>query len=70
MADYISLGVDPQKAKIYLHSDIAEEVTMFTALLARLVSVAELLRVPTLKDKLKNNARPETANTLLLLYPV
>ena len=70
VADYIALGVDPQKAKIYLQSDIAGEVTTFTALLARIVSVAELLRVPTLKDKLKNNARPETANALLLLYPV
>jgi tryptophanyl-tRNA synthetase len=70
VADYIALGIDPQKAKIYLQSDIAGEVTTFAALLARLVSVAELLRVPTLKDKLKNNARPETANALLLLYPV
>jgi len=70
VADYIALGVDPRKAKIYLQSDIAGEVTTFTALLARLVSVAELLRVPTLKDKLKNNARPEAANALLLLYPV
>ncbi|GIW66013.1 MAG: tryptophan--tRNA ligase [Candidatus Parcubacteria bacterium] len=70
VADYIALGVDPQKAKIYLQSDIAGEVTTLTAILSRLVSVAELLRVPTLKDKLKNNARPETANALLLLYPV
>lgn len=70
VADYIALGIDPQKTKIYLQSDIAGEVTTFTTLLARLISVAELLRVPTLKDKLKNNARPETANALLLLYPV
>lgn len=70
VADYIALGVDPKKATIYLQSDIAGEVTTFTALLARLVSVAELLRVPTLKDKLKNNAGPETANALLLFYPV
>lgn len=70
VADYIALGVDPQKAKIYLQSEIMGEVTTFTTLLARLVSVAELLRVPTLKDKLKGNARPETANALLLLYPV
>jgi len=70
VADYIALGVDPQKATIYLQSDIAGEVTTFTALLARHISVAELLRVPTLKDKLKKNARPETANALLLLYPV
>jgi tryptophanyl-tRNA synthetase len=70
VADYIALGVDPQKAKIYLQSEIVGEVTTFTTLLAKLVSVAELLRVPTLKDKLKNDARPETANALLLLYPV
>ncbi len=70
VADYIALGLDPQKTKIYLQSDIAGEVNTFTTLLARLISVAELLRVPTLKDKLKNNARPETANALLLLYPV
>lgn len=70
VADYIALGVDPRKAKIYLQSDIAGEVTTFTALLARLISVAELLRVPTLKDKIRNNSRPETANALLLLYPV
>lgn len=70
VADYIALGIDPKKTKIYLQSDIAGEVTIFTVLLARLVSVAELLRVPTLKDKLKKNARPETANASLLLYPV
>jgi len=70
VADYIALGIDPQKATIYLQSDIAREVTTLTAFLARHISVAELLRVPTLKDKLKKNARPETANTLLLLYPV
>lgn len=70
VADYIALGVDPCKTKIYLQSDIAGEVTMCTTLLARLITVAELLRVPTIKDKLKTNARPETANALLLLYPV
>jgi len=70
VADYIALGVDPRKTKIYLQSDIVGEVTTFTTHLARLISVAELLRVPTLKDKLKNNAQPETANALLLLYPV
>lgn len=70
VADYIALGIDPKKTKIYLQSEVGGEVTMFTALLARLISVAELLRVPTLKDKLKSNSRLETANALLLLYPV
>lgn len=70
VADYIALGIDPNKTKIYLQSDITGEITTFTALLARHITVAELLRVPTLKDKLKKNARPEIANALLLLYPV
>lgn len=70
VADYIALGIDPKKTKIYLQSAVAAEVTLLTAMLARLTSVAELLRIPTLKDKLKKGANPESANTLLLLYPV
>ncbi len=68
--DYIALGVDPTKTKIFIQSEIDEEISLLTIYLSRLISVSELLRVPTLKDKLKNNARPETANALLLLYPV
>jgi tryptophanyl-tRNA synthetase len=70
VANYLALGLDPQKTRIYLQSDITGEVATLTTFLSRLISVAELLRVPTLKDKLKSNARPETANALLLLYPV
>lgn len=70
VADYIALGVNPKKTKIFKQSDIEEEVAILTAFLSRLISVAELLRVPTLKDKLKATVSPETANTLLLLYPV
>ena len=70
VADYIALGIDPNKTRIFLQSDIEEEIMVLSAFLARHTNVAELLRVPTLKDKLKNNARPETANALLFLYPV
>jgi tryptophanyl-tRNA synthetase len=70
VADYLALGVDPNKANIYLQSDVFGEVTILTTLLARHISVAELLRVPTLKDKLKASENPENANALLLLYPV
>ncbi|GBD34704.1 Tryptophan--tRNA ligase [bacterium HR35] len=70
VADYIALGIDPRQTTIYIQSDIAGAVTTLTALLSRLVSVAELMRIPTLKDKLRRNAGPETANALLLLYPV
>jgi tryptophanyl-tRNA synthetase len=49
VADYIALGIDPKKTKIYLQSDIGSEILTLTAFFSRLVSVAELLRVPTLK---------------------
>lgn len=70
VADYIALGVDPEKTRIYVQSDVIGEVTTLMTLLARHITVSELLRVPTLKDKLKNSAQPEMANALLLLYPV
>ncbi len=70
VADYIALGVDPKKTHLFLQSVIEEEIAILTLILARHTNVSELLRVPTLKDKLKVNARPETANALLFLYPV
>lgn len=70
VADYLALGLDSRKAKIYVQSSIKSEVLALTVYLARLASAAEMLRIPTLKEKLKNNANPETANVFLLLYPV
>lgn len=70
VADYLALGIDPQKTKIFIQSAIMGETASLMALLARQTTVAELLRVPTLKEKLKNNASPENANALLLFYPV
>ena len=73
LIDYLALGIDPQKTKIYLQSEIKKELSLFTLILSRHLSVAELLRVPTLKEKikqkLKKNLKPENANTFLFLYP-
>ncbi|HEY1074344.1 MAG TPA: tryptophan--tRNA ligase [Patescibacteria group bacterium] len=70
VADYIALGLDPNKIKIFAQSAISNEVNDLMLILARHVTVAELLRIPTLKDKLKGDAQPENANSLLLMYPV
>jgi len=70
VADYLALGINPLKTKIFLQSAIMGETASLMALLARHTTVAELLRVPTLKEKLKNSANPENANALLLFYPV
>ena len=72
IADYLALGVDPTKTTIYLQSDIAGQTTTLMTYLARHISVADLLRVPTLKEKMKtdNEEKLKTANALLFLYPV
>ena len=70
VADYLALGLDPEKTTIFVQSVIGSQLFTLMSYLARHISVAELLRVPTLKDKLRKNAREETANALLLLYPV
>jgi len=68
VSDYIALGLDPKQTTIYVQSVIKEQLFTLMSYLSRLITVAELLRVPTLKDKIKGN--PETANSFLLLYPV
>lgn len=70
VADYLALGLDPKKTTIFVQSVIGPQLFTLMSYLARHITVAELLRVPTIKDKLKKNAREETANALLLLYPV
>lgn len=69
-ADYIALGLDPNKATIYMQSAIAEEVLFLTMLLSRHITMSEIMRVPTLKDKLKDPGHPEQATVMLGNYPI
>jgi len=70
IVDCLALGIDTKRTKIFLQSSIGGELTMLATILAKHLTVAELLRIPTLKDKIKVNSKPETANTLLFLYPL
>src|SRR3989339_702255 len=70
VADYLALGINPEKTTIYVQSAIKAEVMTLSIYLARLTTVAELLRVPTIKDKIKKGQKPESANALLFFYPV
>jgi len=70
VADYIALGLKPDRTTIFAQSKLNPEISTLITWLSRHISAAELLRVPTLKEKLKKGSRPETANTLLLLYPL
>lgn len=70
VADYIALGLDPGNTDIFIQSDLKAEVFALSNYLMKLVTVAELLRLPTLKDKIKEGASAESASVLLALYPI
>ena len=67
---YMALGLDESKADIFIQSHIAAEVAELDLYLSRLVTLAELMRVPTLKEKLKGGENEVNANLLLAMYPV
>ncbi|MBI2022693.1 tryptophan--tRNA ligase [Candidatus Daviesbacteria bacterium] len=51
--DYLSVGIDPQKATIYIQSQIPE-VAELAVIFGNLVTVPRLERVPTLKDVMRD----------------
>ena len=66
--DYLSIGIDPEKATIYVQSEIAE-VCELAVIFSNLTSVSRLQRVPTLKDVMRD-AHIEAPSFGLLGYPV
>lgn len=66
--DYLSVGIDPEKATIYLQSLVPETCELHL-LFSMLVSVPRLERLPTLKDVVRD-LKLETASYGLLGYPV
>lgn len=58
------------QGEIYRQRDFRNQVMAVELATRGLVSTARLLRLPTLKDKIKNNENPDNANAALLLYPV
>jgi tryptophanyl-tRNA synthetase len=68
--DYIALGIDPDHTDIFVQSDLWSLLGEMTFYLMRHITVSELIRQPALKDKLRADQRPETANALLAIYPV
>lgn len=74
----LAAGIDPERTTVYLQSQIEEETVALASILDRHVSVKELLRVPTLKEKMKlADGTPEEeeegakrATLALFRYPV
>jgi tryptophanyl-tRNA synthetase len=66
--DYVSAGIDPAKATIYVQSQVPE-VTELALIFSMLVTVPRLERVPTLKDVMRDE-HIEQPSLGLLGYPV
>ena len=68
--DYIALGLDIEKSNIFVQSFLIQEIAELNIYLSRLITLAELMRVPTLKEKLKSGQSESNANALLAMYPI
>ena len=67
LVEYLASGLDPEKATIYVQSDVPEIFELY-ALLNMNAYVGELNRTTSFKDKVRQN--PENVNAGLLTYPV
>ena len=67
VADYLAAGIDPGRAVIFAHSQVAELNQLVLPFLS-LVSVSELRRNPTVKDEIAAGGGATSA--LMFTYPV
>lgn len=70
IATFLAAGLNPSTCDIFVQSELASEVYMMTSLLTRHLTVSELMRVPTIKDKIDDATNPQSINLMLALYPV
>lgn len=66
MAEYLACGIDPEKAKIYIQSDVKETLELYLFLNMNMY-LGELERVTTFKEKARK--QPDNVNAGLLTYP-
>ncbi|MBK5202261.1 MAG: tryptophan--tRNA ligase [Prolixibacteraceae bacterium] len=67
LAEYLACGIDPEKATIYIQSDVPEVLEMAIYLNMN-AYLGELERTTTFKDKARK--QPNNVNAGLLTYPV
>jgi len=68
VADYLAVGIDPQQATIFAHSQVPELNQLILPFLS-LVTLPELLRNPTVKEEAAASGMT-ALNGLMLTYPV
>ncbi len=68
VADYLAIGIDPERATIFAHSAVPALNQLMLPFLS-LVSVTELQRNPTVKEEIKLSSQAGVSG-LMLTYPV
>lgn len=66
LAEYLACGIDPEKATIYIQSDVKEVLELYLYLNMN-AYLGELERTTTFKDKARQ--QPDNVNAGLLTYP-
>ena len=66
LAEYLACGIDPQKAPIYVQSDVKETLELYLFLNMN-TYIGELGRVTTFKEKARK--QPDNVNAGLFTYP-
>lgn len=69
VADYIGVGLDPNKSTIFLQSAVPE-LTELTILYMNMVTVSRLERNPTVKDEIEKRGFERDIPSGFLCYPV
>jgi tryptophanyl-tRNA synthetase len=67
LAEYLACGIDPEKATIYVQSDVPEVTELYTILNMN-AYLGELERTTSFKEKARQ--QPDNVNAGLLTYPV
>lgn len=67
LAEYLACGIDPEKATIFIQSDVPEVVELYL-LMNMNANVGELKRTASFKEKIRKH--PDNINAGLLTYPV
>ena len=67
LAEYLACGIDPEKATIFIQSDVPEVAELYSFLNMN-AYLGELERTTSFKDKARQ--QPDNVNAGLLTYPV
>ncbi|MCE1199219.1 MAG: tryptophan--tRNA ligase [Marinilabiliales bacterium] len=67
LAEYLACGIDPEKATVFIQSDVPEIAELYL-LLNMNAYIGELERTTSFKDKVRQ--QPDNVNAGLLTYPV